>query len=150
MITVKPATIGALSLIGANLNDADRREIEALTATPSELVAAGHTGEHSSVAYYNGQPAAAFGFSPFMGSTWSAWMFGTVKSWRCVPAITAHFHVGCDIARSQGCKRLELRSIEGHLTAQSWLENHLGFKRACVMPAFGLRGETFILFERVL
>lgn len=150
MITVGPATTEALSFIGANLNDDDRREMEALTLMPTELVAASHKGEHASVAYHNKLPAAAFGFSVFMGSTWSAWMFGTGKSWRCVPEITEKFHEGCEVAKSLGCKRLEIRSIEGHLTAQGWMENSLGFSKACELPNFGLSGETFILFERKL
>lgn len=149
MIEVLHATPELLSVVGSNLNEDDKREIEALSDLPTEIVTATHTGEWSRVATYKGDPVAAFGFSPFMGATWSAWMFGTDASWRAVPKITEEFHRYFEIITGLGCRRVEIRSIHDHHNAHSWIENSLGCTKTATFPNFGRGGETFIMFERL-
>jgi len=133
-----------------HLNDNDLRELTAQMEYPPELACAAHTGDESVVAWHKGKPIAAFGFSLIIANCWSAWMFGTSRSYRAVPAITEYFHANLPRAKAMGVGRFEARSIEGHTRAHSWLQNSLGFTPAAPLKNFGRNNETFILFERVL
>ena len=149
-IVIKLATPRDMSHIGMNLNAADKAEAQGLVDLPLELVAAAHTGDWCYTAWYKGEPVCGFGISPMMASCWSAWLFGTKDSRRVIPQVTKFFNSMIETMEEIGVGRLEARSLEGHTIAQRWLTNNMGFTKACDLPNFGLNGQTYQLYERVI
>lgn len=100
--------------------------------------------------WYDGQPAAAYGFShaaPFDPDHWQAWAFGTSKFKRCVPLITRHLKAVRPIVE-RDCRRLQVLALDSHDLAHGWIEG-FGAKREGVLRSYGRGGEDFYLYAWV-
>ncbi|MCV0428033.1 MAG: hypothetical protein K5905_21465 [Roseibium sp.] len=100
--------------------------------------------------WYNGQPAAAYGFSrasAFDPDHWQAWAFGTEWFKRCVPLITRHLNT-LRPAIERDCRRLQVLTHKDHDIAHHWIET-LGGQKEGVLRSFGRGGEDFFLYAWV-
>jgi RimJ/RimL family protein N-acetyltransferase len=143
------------SFVAANMRRQDFREISCLWEawdTRALGICAVETAVPGMVwsAWYEGQPAAAFGFSrasAFDPAHWQAWAFGTDRFTRCVPAITRHIlDLTASIARD--CRRLQAITHEGHASAHRWIEA-LGAGREGRLRSYGRGGEDFYVYAWV-
>jgi len=150
-VSIKESTVRDMTFIAQHLNADDLRELTCLTAEDPSDVACNHLGGYSYVAWCRGKPVAAIGLMPFMGATWSAWMFGTSDNWRAVPEMTrfARWLVG-HVKSEHGVRRLEARSHVDHTKAHGWLRRAFGCGDPIEMKNFGLDGETYLLFSKDL
>ncbi len=143
------------SFIAANMRDQDLREIACLWKewdTRALAACALQTAVPGMVwsLWYDGQPAAAYGFSrasAFDPDHWQAWAFGTDRFRRCVPAITRHL---LDIRQivERDCRRLQVITLENHDIAHGWIEA-LGATREGRLRAYGRGGEDFYVYAWV-
>lgn len=97
----------------------------------------------------DGTPACAFGYQPFSVSVWVAWAWGTSRMIRTIPAVTPFMLAHGEKLIGIGVRRVEARTIEGHVTAQKWLAR-LGCRKRCDLPDYGRSGETFELWDWTL
>ncbi|MDN3720144.1 hypothetical protein QW131_15405 [Roseibium salinum] len=124
------------SFIAANMRPEDHREIACLWKdwdTRALGVCAMETAVPGMVwsVWYDGQPAAAYGFSrasAFDPDHWQAWAFGTERFRRCVPLITRHV-TSLRPLIEQECRRLQAITLQDHDIAHGWIEA-LGGKNA--------------------
>lgn len=133
----------------SHIRDIDRREFEALHPDYDYTPLLKHAAlDHkcSFTALYKGEPVFLFGVTqaPFCSHLGHGWGFGTDKTWRALPTMTAFLKeiVRPDM-RTAGVIRIEIRVIEEHHESRHWFENHLGFVHECELANFGARGETF-------
>ncbi|WP_422377454.1 hypothetical protein [Roseibium sp.] len=97
--------------------------------------------------WYDGQPAAAFGFSQasaFDPQHWQAWAFGTERFKRCVPVITRHI-LSLRPQIERDCRRLQVITMRGHDIAHRWIEA-LGAEREGRLKSYGRGGEDFLIY----
>lgn len=97
--------------------------------------------------WYDGQPAAAYGFSQaaaFDPEHWQAWAFGTERFRRCVPIITRHLTRIRPIVE-RDCRRLQVITHTEHDIAHGWIEA-LGAKREGLLRSYGRNGEDFYVY----
>ncbi len=143
------------SFIAANMRSEDFREIACLWQdwdTRALGVCAVETAVPGMVwsVWYDGQPAAAFGFSrasAFDPDFWQAWAFGTDKFLRCVPAMTRYLlQIRPDVETC--CRRLQAISLKDHDIAHGWIEA-LGAKKEGVLRCYGRSGEDFFIYAWV-
>lgn len=149
MVEIIPASFRDLSYIAAHIRPEDREEVECQTG-PLHYVdlAAMHYRDNANVALVNGNPEAAFGASRIAGDHyWTAWMWGTKRIRRAVPAI-GHYVRNTMIPEllDRGAMRVEARALATHHSAQRWLEA-MGATRRCDLPCFGMNGESFVLYD---
>jgi len=100
--------------------------------------------------WYDGQPAAAFGFSrasAFDPDHWQAWAFGTERFKRCVPLMTRHI-LSMRSKIERDCRRLQVISLVGHDIAHRWIET-LGAEREGRLTGYGRGGEDFWIYAWV-
>lgn len=143
------------SFIAANMRRPDLREISCLWET-WDTRALGLCALETAVpgmvwsVWYEGQPAAAFGFSrasAFDPEHWQAWAFGTDRFTRCVPLITRHI-LSLRVSIEQNCRRLQVISYAGHAGAHRWIEA-LGARREGRLGSYGRGGEDFYVYAWV-
>lgn len=143
------------SFIAANMRDEDFREIACLWKdwdTRALGVCALETAVPGMVwsVWYDGQPAAAYGFSrasAFDPEHWQAWAFGTDRFRRCVPLITRHLTDLRPVVERE-CRRLQVISHKDHDIAHRWIRT-LGGKREGILRYYGRGGEDFCLYAWV-
>lgn len=149
MISIVPGTLRDLSFITSRLREDDRLEAEALIGPFHYIdLAAAHLRDVVYVALDDGNPIAAFGANRFIGNhLWVAWSWGSDEIAKAVPAITR-------CVRKQmipeliayGAHRVEARALASHTMARRWLKL-MGATERCELPMFGIKGETFVLFD---
>ena len=149
MITFEPANLRDVSWIAANMRAADKQEIYCQLAegTSAEIVARLSLLEGEAwTVFHNGLPMAAFGFHPATHGILTAWAFGRDGMERCIPAIT-RFVFTCKVPEwlREGVRRIEVRTIETHVSAHRWLEA-AGAERVCALDEWGRNGERFLLY----
>jgi hypothetical protein len=152
---IRELCVRDVSFIAANMRDQDFREIACLWKdwdTRSLGVCALETAVPGMVwsVWYDGQPAAAFGFSQasaFDPDHWQAWAFGTDRFRRCVPLMTRHLN-GLRPIVEQDCRRLQVLSLTGHDIAHRWIET-FGGRREGLIKSYGRGGEDFYLYAWV-
>ena len=135
-----------LVIIASHLREWDRREIFATMETDSAETLADMTMQTTALGWVFGrdrQPIAAAGAFQMWPTVWCGWCFGTDRFASVGLGVTRHirkvlFPAMLDI----GLRRLECKSMEGHVDAHRWLES-LGAKREATHPHFGRDGETF-------
>ena len=143
------------SYIAANMRPQDFSEIGCLWQRFDSRtlgVAAMETAVEGMVwsVWYEGQPAAAYGFShasPFDPEHWQAWAFGTDRFRRCTPLITRHICSIRDVIE-QDCRRLQVITLTEHGIAHGWIEA-LGATREGVLKSYGRGGEDFFVYSWV-
>lgn len=146
---VTPLEPMALSHIIGNLRAWDRREVFATRADDCEdslLADAMSTGLVSWIGWNDVEPIAAFGCMPLWRGVWSMWLFATDKFDTIGMGVTKM--IVRDIVPSMwrgGAHRLECKSMEGHVSAQRWLES-IGARRECTHARFGRDGEDFHVY----
>lgn len=149
---IKDLCLRDASYIAANMRAEDFREIACLwqnwetRALGACAIETAVTGMVWSV-WYDGQPAAAYGFShasAFDPDHWQAWAFGTDRFRRCVPAITRHLNSLVPVIE-RDCRRLQVLSLCGHDIAHSWIEG-LGGRKEGVLKSYGRGNEDFCLY----
>lgn len=152
MIEIIPATIREYSYIAAHVREQDRQELWCqLPEGASSYEVAMHSlsgAMHAYTATYRGNPTAAFGFSPtsLCGSVYSAWLWGTENVPKVVPRIGRYsWTIVAPMLVKDGVRRLEVRSIAGHLEAHRWLAG-LGAQHEAKLIDYGRNGEAFELF----
>ncbi|WP_298986396.1 hypothetical protein [uncultured Roseibium sp.] len=140
------------SFIAANMRPEDYREIACLWQnwdTRALGICAMETAVPGWVwsVWYQGQPAAAFGFSrasAFDPDFWQAWAFGTDRFRRCVPLMTRHIlNLRPEIEKH--CRRLQVISYKNHDLAHGWIEA-LGAEREGLLRSYGRGGEDFYMY----
>lgn len=102
------------------------------------------------VVVYEGQPAAAYGFSyaaPFDPEHWQAWAFGTDRFRRCVPTITRHL-LSIRPLLEKRCRRCQVVTHTEHDLSHQWLEA-LGAEREGLLRSYGRNGEDFYVYAWV-
>ncbi|MHA7777394.1 hypothetical protein [Roseibium sp. M-1] len=140
------------SFIAANMRGEDFREIACLWEdwdTRALGVCALETAVPGMVwsVWYDGQPAAAYGFShasAFDPDHWQAWAFGTDRFRRCVPLITRHLRDLRPVLE-RDCRRLQVISQKDHDIAHRWIRT-LGGALEGVLKSYGRGGEDFCLY----
>lgn len=143
------------SYIAANMRPEDFREIACLWQhwdTRALGLCALETAVPDMVwsVWYDGQPAAAFGFSrasAFDPEHWQAWAFGTERFKRCVPLMTRHI-LGLRSKIERDCRRLQVITHDGHDIAHRWIEA-LGATREGRLRSYGRGGEDFWIYAWV-
>lgn len=138
-----------MSYITANLRPEDKTEAEAVLGPVHHMdLALAHLGPRSYVVEIDGNPEAAFGASKAVGDhIFHAWMFGTKRAARAVPAVVRFCNTVMwpDLIEA-GAQRVEARAMASHFTAHRWLEL-MGARRRCELPCYGRGGETFYLYD---
>ncbi|TYC55678.1 hypothetical protein FMN50_11575 [Rhodobacterales bacterium] len=143
------------TFIAANMRPADLGEIGCLWKELDTRVL-GTCAVKTSVpgmawsVWYEGEPAAAYGFSQaaaFDPDHWQAWAFGTERFRRCVPLITRHFKRIRPLVE-QECRRLQVVTHAQHDISHGWIEA-LGGRREGVLRSYGRGGEDFYLYAWV-
>lgn len=149
MIRIVPANFRDISYVASRIRPEDREEVEAQVGQIHYIeLAAMHYRDHAYVALVNDNPEAAFGAARVAGNhLWNAWMWGSARMSRAVPAI------GRFVTQTMmpelldlGANRVEARALAKHHTAQRWLERMHAHRR-CDLPCFGINGEPFILYD---
>ena len=100
--------------------------------------------------WYEGQPAAAYGFSyaaPFDPDHWQAWAFGTKHFKRCVPMMTRHLQAIRPTVEKH-CRRCQVVTYVNHDISHGWLEA-LGAEREGMLRSYGRNGENFYVYSWV-
>lgn len=89
------------------------------------------------------EPIAVFGaFERFPGM-WDMWLFATDSLNKIGKSMTSSVRrVIVPELFAAGARRLECKSMEGHVQAQSWL-SLIGARREASHPEYGRGGETF-------
>lgn len=154
-VEIIPANLRDCTYIGANMRPQDAREVfcqipEGMSG--SDFAAHAFTAFAQGwawVALINGNPVCFFGFQPVTAAVWQGFAVGTRKMIRAVPAMTAHCLAQEARLVEAGCRRLEVRTIEGHDLSRRWLK-HLGCKFVCPLPDSGRNGESFDLYTWTL
>jgi hypothetical protein len=144
-----------VSYIAANMRTEDLREISCLWKdwdTRALGVCALETAVRGMVwsVWYEGQPAAAYGFSrasAFDPDHWQAWAFGTKCFKRCVPLITRHLNSLRPVIEKD-CRRLQVLTLSDHDIAHGWIEA-LGGAKEGVLRSYGRGNEDFCLYAWV-
>ena len=152
---IKDLCVRDASFIAANMRQADFEEIACLWKswdTRALGVCAVETAVRGKVwsVWYDGQPAAAFGFShasAFDPDHWQAWAFGTDRFRRCVPLITRHFNELRPTLERE-CRRLQVLTHKEHDIAHTWIEA-LGGRKEGLLRSYGRGGEDFLLYAWV-
>lgn len=143
------------SFIAANMREQDHREIACLWQdwdTRALGICAMETAVPGMVwsIRYEGQPAAAYGFSrasAFDPEHWQVWAFGTDRFKRCVPLITRHI-TGLRPLIARECRRLQVITHVDHDLAHGWIEA-LGARKEGLLRSYGRGGEDFFLYAWV-
>jgi len=150
---MRPIEREPLLHIAQNMRPWDRVEI--MATRPNEDLEGMCDGilamsEFAGIAWRDGKPIAAIGAMSFWHGVWHPWCFGT-EAFRTVSILLTRFGQRAIIpaVKAQGGRRMEVRSIEGHLDAQAWLERAFGATREATHPAFGKGGETFHTYSVV-
>ncbi|POF29605.1 hypothetical protein [Roseibium marinum] len=152
---IKDLCVRDASFIAANMRVEDFREIACLWKdwnTRALGLCALETAIPGMVwsIWYDGQPAAAYGFSrasAFDPEHWQAWAFGTPRFRRCVPMMTRHItSLRPQIVRE--CRRLQVITLVDHDIAHGWIEA-LGAKREGRLRSYGRGGEDFYVYAWV-
>ncbi|CTQ53132.1 hypothetical protein LP7551_01653 [Roseibium album] len=144
-----------VSFVAANMRTEDLREISCLWKdwdTRTLGICALETAVPGMVwsIWYEGQPAAAYGFSrasAFDPDHWQAWAFGTDKFKRCVPLITRHLNSLRPVIE-EDCRRLQVLTLSDHDIAHGWIEA-LGGKKEGVLRSYGRDHESFCVYAWV-
>jgi len=150
-VRIEPANLRDCTYIGANLRPEDRREV--MCQVPEGMYGSTVLGsmlealspEWTRIASVDGQPAVLFGFQFVTAPVWQSFALGTSRPPRAIPAITRWCWDQEQRLIDAGVRRVEARSIEGHVTAHRWLER-LGCQRVCDLPDSGRNGELFHLY----
>jgi len=137
----------ALRHVAQNMRDWDRREIFATrwNDNPDDLAATiMKLPGPAWLAWRDGQPVAAIGALECWPGVWSPWCFGTHHFGQVALLLT---RLGkraiIPLVRARGGHRLEVKSLDGHVDAQAWLERAFGFRHEAAHPGYGRGGETF-------
>lgn len=138
----------AMRSITWNLREWDRREIFATrwSDDPDDLaMAALQLPEVAWVAWRDGEPVAAIGAMPAHPTMWSPWCFGTDRFGQVGLLLTrlARRVIIPVMAAAAPRVRAEVKSLDGHLDAQRWLERTFGARREATHHGYGKGGETF-------
>ena len=152
---IKDLCVRDASFIAANMREADFREISCLWKlwdTRALGICAVETAVPEMIwsVWYEGQPAAAYGFSrasAFDPDHWQAWAFGTKHFKRCVPVMTRHL-TSMRPAIRQACRRLQVLSYKDHDIAHRWIVS-LGGRKEGHLQSYGRGGEDFFLYAWV-
>lgn len=131
-----------------NLREWDRREIFAVrwSDDPDDLaLAALQLLETTWIAFIGDDPVAAIGTIPLHPTLWSPWCFGTDRFGQVGLPLTrlAKRVIIPVMAAAAPRVRVEVKSLDGHLDAQRWLERSFGARREATHPGYGKGGETF-------
>lgn len=135
--------------VARNMREWDRREIFSMgvVRTPEDL------SEHCLRSFYKGvlrtdHPVAAFGFSGNWDGYCQAWMFAAPDWAAGALALTkyARRSILPWLFFEAGIRRIEARSMVGHVQAQKWMRI-LGATELCKLRDYGLNGEDYLLFE---
>ena len=150
-VEIGPANVRDITYILSNLRKQDELEISCQTEAGSVVSMATLCVQpgHSWVAYHNGVPAMAFGFTQgtLAGNVLNAWAFGTKRTLGCIRTVTRWIYnnLGKDWIRDGKITRIEARTIFSHTGAHSWLER-TGARCEGKIPEWGRDGETFLLY----
>jgi len=150
-VEIGPANIRDMTYILGNLREEDRLEITCQCESDDTQIMALLCVQpgRSWIAYSNGVPAMAFGFTPqtLAGNTLSAWAFGTKRTLRCIRPVTkwVYRNLVREWIRSGKVTRIEARTIIGHTGAHRWLER-TGAVLEGEIPEWGRDGETFLMY----
>ncbi|MEO9528850.1 MAG: hypothetical protein ABJL00_04560 [Roseibium sp.] len=154
-VLIKRLCVRDASFIAANMRRQDFREIACLWET-WDTRALGICAVETAVPgmvwsiWYEGQPAAAFGFSrasAFDPDHWQAWAFGTDRFKRCVPRMTQQF-VELRPRIERDCRRLQVITHKDHDIAHGWIEA-LGATQEGLLRSYGRGGEDFYVYAWV-
>ncbi|MEX3008350.1 hypothetical protein [Hoeflea sp. TYP-13] len=152
MITIEPANLRDVSYVAANLRAWDREEIYCqlpLGTKPEAIAAHSLAVGEAWTAFYKGLPMAAFGFQTISAGVLTGWAYGRDGMERCIPAITRFvFTYKVPEWLEAGITRIEVRTIETHVSAHRWLEA-AGAERICALDQWGRDGERFHLYAWV-
>jgi hypothetical protein len=151
-VAIIEATLRDVTFIAANMRQCDRDEVycQLPAGTSSTELAAYAMQAGAHVAAVDGQPVAAFGAVPRSVCVMDAWLWGTDKTQRVIPAVTRYFaRVLMPQWLEQGVRRLEARSISTHTLAHRWMTS-TGAVLECALPDCGRDGEGFLQFAWTL
>ena len=99
----------------------------------------------------DGQPVAAFGFSPasYMDpDIWQAWAFGTKEFKRAVPEMTRFLLSRKPEIEASTVRRIQAFTLTDHDVSHRWLKG-LGAKHEGTMRQYGRNGEDFDVYAWV-
>jgi hypothetical protein len=101
------------------------------------------TGPTAWVAGYGDTPCAVFGATERWHGMFDMWFFATNDLYKIGKSVTKLVKTAIvPELFAAGARRLECKSMEGHIEAQNWL-TVIGAKREASHPNFGRGGETF-------
>lgn len=140
---------GAVFKVALNMREWDKREIYANRFDDDPMAVARQAiqmgGDVGWVAGLE-EPIAAFGCYLMWPGVWSMWLFATDDFQRIGLSVTKLVKRQIlPMLWQAGAHRLEARSMDGHLDAQSWLEV-IGARREATLKGYGRAGENFHVF----
>lgn len=151
MVEIGPSNVRDITYILSNLREQDRLEISCQCeggVIISMAVLCVQPG-NSWIAYDQGVPAMAFGFSQatLAGNILSAWGFGTKRTLRCIRPVTrwVYANLVSDWLEEGKVTRIEARTIISHTGAHRWLAR-TGAVLETTIPEWGRNGEKFFLY----
>jgi hypothetical protein len=143
-----PLTYDDALYVATNMRDWDKREIYATRWNNDPADVAGDccmAGAFGWVAY-DDEPIAVLGAVPLHPGVWGVYMFATDNFAKIAISLTKYVRrVMMPSLTATGAHRAECKSIEGHDTAQRWLE-FLGANRESTLSGYGREGEDFHLY----
>jgi RimJ/RimL family protein N-acetyltransferase len=148
---IRPATLRDMTYIAANMREADRREISVQfpTWSPTWLGALAMSATWKWTASVGDVPVAALGFTHLNSVTVMGWSFGTKRYVRAVPEMLRFVPTALQSLESGGIRRIEVRSDVRHVQATRLIER-MGGRIVAKLPQYGVNGEDFWLWERLL
>ncbi|WP_419911972.1 hypothetical protein [Hoeflea sp.] len=152
MITIEPANLRDVSWIAANMRASDKEEIYCqlpARATPEIVAQYSLSSSEAWTVKRNGFLFAAFGFQQMSEGVLNGWAYGRDGMERCILEITRFvFTYKVPEWLQAGIRRIEVRTIESHVSAHRWLEA-AGAERVCALDEWGKNGERFLLYAWV-
>jgi hypothetical protein len=154
LLPLRPDMEGACAFVAGNLREWDRKEVFATQRSddPGDLAAQiTRLSGMKWLAVAGGVPIACIGAAEMWPGVWSPWCFGTDKFPQVALLLTrVAKRAIIPTVRALGGRRLEVKTMEGHIDSQRWMERAFGASFEARHPSFGKGGETFLTFSLIL
>lgn len=144
----------AVEYLAINMRDCDRREVFGIWPHDEELRFAAEVTHilrnkgRSKIAYYNGRPAALFGFSCHLKpNVYDVWMMGTDNFDKAIfPLMRWCRKEANDILSIENAHRLQAQSRADHTEAHK-LIRAMGGIEECRLEKWGKDGSDYLMFK---
>ena len=151
-MSVRPATLGDLFVCSARARPDEIEQFEALYFRDDydpeyNAVLLFNSMEKFCIADEDGSALVCFGGDEVVPGIWQPWMVGSMEAWE------QHWHSITRIVRrhinwklARGARRVQLFALQSREKTCMWYERGLKMELNGVLPKYGHRGETVVLY----